>query len=215
VSAPTKELPRTSGSGRLFVISAPSGAGKTSLVKALLDGDPGIRFSTSFTTRRPRAGEVDGRDYHFVSPERFEAMLESGAFLEHALVFDHRYGTGREEVARLTGEGYDVVLEIDWQGAQQVRAGMPGCMSVFVLPPSLTELERRLRGRSTDCEQTIRRRLGDALADMTHWSEFDYAVINDDFDIALAQLKSVVAGEGAECRTDDPDLRRQVELVMA
>lgn len=209
------EPPTESRTGRLFVVSAPSGAGKTSLVKALLDGDDRIRFSTSFTTRAPRAGETDGRDYHFVSPERFEEMLGQDAFLEHALVFDHRYGTGREEVARLTGRGYDVVLEIDWQGARQVRERMPDCTSVFVLPPSLAELERRLRGRSTDSEQTILRRLGDARADMTHWDEFDYAVVNDDFDTALAQLKDIVAGDGAGCRTDDPGLRREIELVMA
>ena len=190
------ESPRAGGSGRLFVISAPSGAGKTSLVKALLEGDAGIRFSTSFTTRMPRDGEVDGRDYHFVSAERFQSMLESEAFLEHAVVFD-------------------VVLEIDWQGARQVRDRMPGCISVFVLPPSLAELERRLRGRSTDSEQTILRRLGDARDDMTHWREFDYAVINDDFDTALGELKDIVAGEGDACRTDDPEQRRRVAAVMA
>jgi guanylate kinase len=209
------ETPRSLRRGRLFVVSAPSGAGKTSLVRALLHADPGIRFSTSFTTRKPRAGEVNGRDYHFVSPARFEAMLQSDAFLEHALVFDHRYGTGREEVGRMTAEGYDVVLEIDWQGARQVRTSMPDCISVFVLPPSLTELERRLRGRSTDSEETIRRRLGDALADMTHWNEFDYAVVNDDFESALTQLKDIFAGAGEECRTDNPSVRREIEVVMA
>ena len=203
------------GRGRLFVISAPSGAGKTSLVRALLESTPSTRFSTSFTTRGPRPGEVEGRDYYFVSEKRFEEMIDSGAFLEHATVFDHRYGTGRAEVAHLTDSGFDVLLEIDWQGAQQVRDADTDCVSIFVLPPSLEELEKRLRGRSTDSESTILRRLGDARSEMTHWDEFDYAVVNDDFETALAELKSIVEGGCPACRTDDPACRRQIERVVA
>ncbi|MDH4029795.1 MAG: guanylate kinase [Chromatiales bacterium] len=201
--------------GRLFVISAPSGAGKTSLVRALLESTPSTRFSTSFTTRSPRSGEAEGRDYYFVNEAQFAQMIYSGAFLEHATVFDHRYGTGRAEVSRLTESGFDVLLEIDWQGARQVRTADPDCVSIFVLPPSLEELEKRLRGRSTDDEPTILRRLGDARSDMTHWDEFDYAVINDDFETALAELKSIVEGGCSECRTDDPACRRQIERVVA
>jgi len=201
--------------GRLVVVSAPSGAGKTSLVRALLDSVPNVRFSTSYTTRPPRRGEVDGRDYFFVSPAEFEEMAARGDFLEDAVVFGNRYGTSREQVTELTAAGYHVLLEIDWQGARQVRAAQPDSISVFVLPPSLEELERRLRGRSTDSETTIRKRLGEAREDMTHWQEFDYAVVNDRFEEALAELRGILLGDGEQNRTVDPDCRRRVEAVMA
>ena len=167
--------------GRLWVVAAPSGAGKTSLVRALLDRDSSLRFSISYTTRARRSSETDGQDYFFVSEPTFLDMVRDGAFLEHARVFDHRYGTGREHVAGLLEAGYSVVLEIDWQGARQVRERAPGSQSVFILPPSVAELERRLRGRKTDSEAVIQRRLKDALGDMTHWTEFDHVIVNDDF----------------------------------
>ena len=201
--------------GKLVVIAAPSGAGKTSLVRALLDSVPQVRFSVSYTTREPRAGEVDGRDYFFVSRQEFEAMGTRGAFLEHATVFGNRYGTARAEVAKLTDAGHDVLLEIDWQGARQVRAARPDCVSVYILPPSLAELDRRLRGRSTDSEATIQRRLSEARDDMAHWHEFDFAVINDRFDEALEDLKSILGNRADRLRTDDPGCRRRVERVMA
>jgi len=201
--------------GKLVVIAAPSGAGKTSLVRALLDSVPQVRFSVSYTTREPRAGEVDGRDYFFVSRQEFEAMITRGAFLEHATVFGNRYGTARAEVAKLTDAGHDVLLEIDWQGARQVRAARPDCVSVYILPPSLAELDRRLRGRSTDSEATIQRRLSEARDDMDHWHEFDFAVINDRFDEALEDLKSILGNRADRLRTDDPGCRRRVERVMA
>ncbi len=157
--------------GRLIVMSAPSGAGKTSLVKALLEGDKNARFSTSYTTRPQRPGEKAGADYIFVSPQAFVQMAEDGEFLEHARVFDHCYGTSRSQVEALLTAGHDVFLEIDWQGADLVRKSKPDCLSIFILPPSLEELERRLRGRSTDTEQVIRRRLQDAQADMSHCYE--------------------------------------------
>ncbi len=205
----------SSAQGRLVVISAPSGAGKTSLVKALLDSVSGVRFSVSYTTREARDGEVDGRDYYFVSPDQFERMVADNEFLEHATVFGNRYGTSRAEVSRLTDAGYDVLLEIDWQGARQVRENRPDCLSIFVLPPSLAELEKRLRGRSTDSEDTILRRLGEAKDEMTHWPEFDYAVVNDRFSEATEDLKAILRGEGEGLRTDHPERRRQIERVMA
>ena len=201
--------------GRLIVLSAPSGAGKTSLVRALLERDKALRVSISYTTRPPRSGEVHGEAYFFVSRPRFEAMIEADAFLEYARVFDNYYGTSAEQVRSLTAAGQDVLLEIDWQGAQQVRAAMPECLSIFVRPPSLAELERRLRGRSTDEESVIRRRLRDARDDMGHWQEFDYVVVNEDFDEALATLEAVLAGRGEGHATGSDEARARVAVVTA
>jgi guanylate kinase len=182
--------------GRLFVIAAPSGAGKTSLVRALMERDPSLRFSISYTTRKQRPTETDGKDYFFVSKDGFEAMVGHGEFLEHARVFDNYYGTARGPVEASLAAGQDLILEIDWQGAQQIRRALPECHSIFILPPSRDELERRLRGRGTDAEDVIQRRLRDAATDMTHWSEFDYVVVNDDFERALGDLHAIVQGRG-------------------
>ncbi|MGB5587663.1 MAG: guanylate kinase [Gammaproteobacteria bacterium] len=209
--ADTETKPR----GRLVVISAPSGAGKTSLVRELLKRDTNTRFSTSYTTRQPRPGEQHGHDYFFVSEAAFEAMVARGEFLEHARVFDNLYGTQRAQVEALMDQGRDVLLEIDWQGARQVRKRMPDCMGIFILPPSAAELERRLRGRSTDNDETIRRRLRDARGDMSHWEEFDYAVINEDFETAALELAGILAGEAEGCRCDDPDHARRIRRLVA
>jgi guanylate kinase len=194
--------------GRLFVIAAPSGAGKTSLVRALMEREPHLRFSISYTTRRQRPAEVHGRDYFFVDRPTFEGMVARDEFLEHALVFDNYYGTSRRQVEDALAAGRDLILEIDWQGARQVRRALPECHSVFILPPSRTELERRLRGRATDAEDVVQRRLRDAAADMTHWSEFDYVVVNDDFEQAVEELRSIVAGRGEASRSDAPRFER-------
>jgi len=180
--------------GRLFVIAAPSGAGKTSLVRALMQREPRLRFSISYTTRSRRDNEVHGRDYFFISSDEFERMVDRGEFLEHARVFDNCYGTARQQVEASLGAGQDLILEIDWQGAAQIRAALPECVSIFILPPSRPELERRLRDRGTDTDEVIRRRLADAASDMTHWREFDYVVVNDDFERALDELQAVVDG---------------------
>jgi len=201
--------------GRLWVVAAPSGAGKTSLVRALLDRDPSLRFSISYTTRPKRSSEVDGRDYFFVSEGEFLAMVGREAFLEHARVFDNWYGTGREHVEELLAGGHSVVLEIDWQGARQVRERAPESRSIFILPPSAAELERRLRGRETDEEAVILRRLKDALGDMAHWLEFDYVVVNDDFAAALEQLAAVVAGAGEDARTDTPAVQAAATAIVS
>ena len=200
---------------RLFVIAAPSGAGKTSLVRALMEREPGLRFSTSYTTRPKRPGEVEGRDYFFVEEAGFREMEAAGEFLEHARVFDNLYGTGRRQVEGLLQAGHGVVLEIDWQGAQQVRAAMPEAVSIFILPPGLGELERRLRGRETDSEPVIRRRLADALADMSHWAEFGHVVINDDFGEAVGALSEIVRGRGERWRTDRPEVAARVSALVA
>lgn len=201
--------------GRLWVVAAPSGAGKTSLVHALLARDSSLRFSTSYTTRLPRSSEVPGKDYFFVDKARFEEMARAGAFLEHAQVFDNWYGTSREHVAGLLAAGFSVVLEIDWQGARQVRQHAKDSQSVFILPPSLGELERRLRGRKTDSEAVIQRRLRDALADMTHWTEFDHVIVNDDFAAALDRLAAVIGGRDDSARTALPAVRARAEAIVS
>ena len=201
--------------GRLSVISAPSGAGKTTLVRALLARNPALKFSISYTTRPKRSSETHGVDYFFVTEAQFLEMVGRDAFLEHAKVFDHWYGTGVAHVDSLLADGSFVLLEIDWQGARQVRSRAPDSGSVFILPPSVAELERRLRGRRTDSENAIRRRLADAIADMTHWHEFDHVLINDDFDLALDRLAGIVDGSDGRCRTDSPQVRAQVETLLA
>jgi guanylate kinase len=192
--------------GNLFVISAPSGAGKTSLVKALLQREPHLRFSISYTTRKQRPTEQHARDYFFVDHAAFEKMVAAGEFLEYAKVFDNYYGTSKAQVQGILENGEHVILEIDWQGAQQIRKAMPDCQSIFILPPSRQELERRLRGRGTDNEEVIARRLRDSVSDMTHWDEFDYVVINDDFDHALGSLANIVDDKGDGFQRERPEL---------
>ena len=201
--------------GRLIVISAPSGAGKTSLVKALLAGNAQLSLSTSHTTRRMRPTEQQGREYHFVSVPEFERLRDAGEFLEYARVFDNLYGTSRAFVEQQLQAGHDVLLEIDWQGARQVRRAMPGCLSVFILPPSQRALAERLARRRTDSEPVIARRLADAAADMRHYREFDYVVVNDDFDRAVEDLRRIVAGQGAALRSDRPELAPLLAELLA
>jgi len=177
--------------GTLYIISAPSGAGKTSLVKALTVDTDDIVVSVSHTTRGIRAGEKDAQDYHFIDKAHFLSMVESGAFLEHARVFDNYYGTSQQHVEQQLLQGLDVILEIDWQGARQIRKLFPDSLSVFILPPSLQALKTRLQGRAQDEEKVIARRMDDAVNEMSHYAEFDYLVINDDFDVALADLNSI------------------------
>ena len=181
--------------GLLFIVAAPSGAGKTSLVKALLESTPDITVSVSHTTRAMRPGEENGVHYHFTDIPAFEAMRDAGEFLEHARVFDNYYGTSRAAVQERLQQGRDVILEIDWQGARQVREHFQDSIGIFVLPPSRQALQQRLQGRGQDDEQIIARRMRDAVAEMKHYDEFDYLVINDDFDLALQELRCIVQGQ--------------------
>jgi guanylate kinase len=178
--------------GTLYIIAAPSGGGKTSLTRALLEREPNILLSVSYTSRLPRPGEADGVHYHFVSRGVFEEMIKRGEFFEHAVVHGDLKGTARTAVERTLAQGKDVLLEIDWQGARQVRAQMKDTVSIFILPPSRAELERRLRSRAQDSDATIRRRLADSREDIAHSVEFDYIVVNDDFATALSDLRSIV-----------------------
>ncbi|MCC5795620.1 MAG: guanylate kinase [Chromatiales bacterium] len=197
-----------------MVLSAPSGAGKTTLVRALMRARPEVRFSISYTTRPPRPGEIDGVDYHFVKPEDFTRMIGQHAFLEHARVFDQHYGTSRSQVDALLAAGHDVLLEIDWQGARQIRANAPECCTVFIMPPSIGELERRLRGRGTDSEDVIGRRLGQALEDMGHWAEFDHVIINERLEDAVESLLAILGGEGRQTQSSEPGLQERVAAVL-
>lgn len=182
-------------SGVLFIVSAPSGGGKTSLVKALLASEPEVKLSVSHTTRPPRQGEVNGNDYHFVSPPEFERMLGAGEFLESAVIYDNRYGTSRTWISEQLAQDHDILLEIDWQGAQQVRKLMPETVSIFILPPSLEALEQRLKSRSQDRSDAILRRLAAAREEISHVREFDYVIINKDFNRAALELASIIRAE--------------------
>lgn len=203
-----------SSNAKLFVIAAPSGAGKTTLVRALERRNSNLRFSISYTTRDQRHTEADGVDYLFVDKDEFAALQERGALLESAEVFDNFYGTSREQVQQHLDNGHDVILEIDWQGARQVRESMPQCVSIFIMPPSVEELERRLRNRRTDSPEVIARRLRDSLSDMSHWDEFDYVIINDNLDQAVADLEAALAGEGEQSATCNVALRRAVTRII-
>lgn len=200
--------------GRLFVIAAPSGAGKTTLVKALVARNPELKFSISYTTRKKRATEKDGRDYFFVEKQAFLRLKSQGDLLESALVFDNHYGTSRSQVGEHLARGDNVILEIDWQGAQQVRASMPGCVTIFILPPSRAELESRLRGRQTDSEEVIARRLADALGDMSHWQEFDFVIINDVLADAVNELEAILSGDDAARHAGNRQLTGRIETVL-
>jgi len=198
---------------KLFVIAAPSGAGKTTLVQAITRNNPDLRFSISYTTRPQRRNEADGKDYMFVDKRTFETLRDQGEMLESATVFDNLYGTSREQVEKHLQDDHSVILEIDWQGARQVRESMPDCVTIFILPPSLDELIRRLTSRGTDSDEVIARRLRDALSDMSHWDEFDYVVINDDLDDAVADLDTILAGQGKHLATGSEALRRAVAAI--
>lgn len=197
-------------SGNLFIVSAPSGAGKTSLVGAMLATTPGVDLSVSYTTRPPRPGEVNGKDYHFVSRETFLAMAKHGDFLESAEIYGNLYGTSQSWIRTATASGRDILLEIDWQGAAQVRRAFPGCIGIFILPPSIEVLEKRLKGRGKDSEEVIARRMAAACDEIAHVSEFDYVIINDKLDTAVQQLRSVVIAAGVR---RDQQLARHLDLI--
>lgn len=200
--------------GKLFVFAAPSGAGKTTLVHAVVTKHPELRFSISYTTRKPRRNEADGVDYLFVTKSEFMRLRDRGEMLEYAEVFDNYYATSRSQVEEHLADDRNVVLEIDWQGARQVRESMPECVTIFILPPSVEELERRLRDRRTDAPEVIERRLRDALSDMSHWDEFDHVIINDDLNQAISDLEDVLVGNGEASATSNETLRRAVERII-
>lgn len=200
--------------GKLFVFAAPSGAGKTTLVHAVVAKHPELRFSISYTTREPRKNEADGADYLFVTKREFMRLRDQGEMLEYAEVFDNFYATSRSQVEKHLADNRNVILEIDWQGAQQVRESLPECVTIFILPPSVEELERRLRDRRTDAPDVIERRLRDALSDMSHWSEFDHVIINDDLNQAISDLEDVLLGKGDATATSNVALRRAVTRIV-
>lgn len=206
--APASSFPASKG--LLFVVSAPSGAGKTSLVAALLERDPALALSVSYTTRARRSGEVDGTHYHFVDHARFERMIAEGAFIEYARVFDNAYGTAESSLRETLDRGQDLLLEIDWQGTRQVRDRFPEAVSIFIVPPSLAALEERLRGRGQDSDAVIGERMAKARDELSHWDEYDYLVVNDHFDQALGDLGGILQAE--RLRTPRQAVREQDRL---
>jgi len=197
--------------GTLFVFSAPSGAGKSSLAKALLELEPSLATSVSHTTRAPRPGEEDGVHYHFVSQEQFRKMVDNDEFLEYATVFDNSYGTSQQAVQSLLEQDKNVILDIDWQGARAIKAKMDRVKTVFILPPSLEELENRLNSRGQDSAEVIARRMRDAQSEMSHYHEFDYLVVNDEFDQAVADLRAIVSGHPENSRPVQIDVNELLE----
>lgn len=184
--------------GLMLVLSSPSGAGKTTLARRLLDSDTGITLSVSATTRSKRSNEIEGRDYYFVTPENFEAWVRDDAFLEHANVFEHRYGTPKSPVMGTLAAGGDMLFDIDWQGTQQLKErAREDLVSIFVLPPSHDELERRLKARAQDSDDVVAKRMAKAASEISHWPEYDYVIVNRDVDRALAQVKSILEAERA------------------
>ena len=208
--------PDHAGDGRrpptVLVLSAPSGAGKSSLARALADAEPSVRLSVSHTTRAARPGEVDGVDYHFVGEREFEAMIEAGAFLEHARVFDRRYGTSWSAVRSVLSAGHDVVLDIDWQGARQVRAEFSSTVSVFLLPPSMGALRSRLVARGQDSTGIVEGRMRAAHSELAHYDEFDHVVVNEDFERALGAIRGILRGE---CAMRPADAATLVAALLA
>jgi guanylate kinase len=200
--------------GKLFVVAAPSGTGKTSLVRALMQRMPELRFSISYTTRPKRENERDAHDYYFVDKAQFERMIAAGEFLEYANVYGNFYGTSRTQVERVLAAGENMLLEIDWQGAQQIARALPERRSIFILPPSRAALELRLRGRNTDSDEVIARRLRASIEDLSHWAEFDYVVINDDFERATGELEAIVRGSGEHLRRDRPEVRQLLARLL-
>lgn len=194
------------GDGILFIVSAPSGAGKTSLVKALLEREPAVSLSVSCTTRQARSGEQDGVHYHFLDRDRFQRAVDLGDFLEFAEVFGNLYGTRETDVRQCLGSGRDLILEIDWQGARQVRTRFPGAIGIFVLPPTIEELERRLRGRGTDPDDVIARRMRQARDELAHYAEYDFLVVNDSFETALDALSAIITAERLRLARQEPKL---------
>ncbi|MEQ3626554.1 MAG: guanylate kinase [Celeribacter sp.] len=200
--------------GLLIILSSPSGAGKSTLARRLMDWDPGLRFSISATTRNPRPGEIDGREYYFRSHAQFEELVESGDMLEHAKVFDHYYGSPREPVEAAISAGQDVLFDIDWQGGQQIRTSVLGkhTLSIFILPPSIPELERRLRARAQDPDDVIENRMKKSRDEISHWPEYDYVLVNDDLDATEDRLKTIVTAERLRI-SQQPDLAAVVRRL--
>lgn len=201
--------------GNIYIVTAPSGAGKTTLVSALLHAEPTVRLSVSYTTRKPRAGEKDGVNYHFVDKAAFLARLEKGEFLEYAEVYGNYYGTSAPWIRQQISQGHDILLEIDWQGARQVRKVFPEAISIFILPPSLAVLESRLRGRATDSEEVIQRRLAAVRTEIEHIDEFEYVVINDDIETAKRDLISIVHAERLRTARQRPLIKELLHDMKA